>query len=68
MEAKQKTEYRRNVLVFLGLAVLTVVEFIVAINMEKPAVPLILISLIKSGLIINYFMHVYRLWRQEEHE
>ena len=28
---------------------------------------LFLIALVKAGLIVNYFMHVYRLWREESH-
>ncbi len=68
MEQKKKAEYRRNVYVFIALALLTLGEFFIAINLEDAAVPLMLIALIKAGLIINFFMHVYRLWREEEHE
>ena len=66
MEKKKKAEYRRNVYVFLALAALTLIEFFVAVNLDGSAVPLFIIALIKSGLIVYYFMHVYRLWRQEE--
>jgi cytochrome c oxidase subunit 4 len=68
VEQKKKAEYRRNVYVFIALALLTLGEFFIAINLEDAAVPLMLIALIKAGLIINFFMHVYRLWREEEHE
>ena len=68
MEQKKKAEYRRNVYVFIALALLTLGEFFIAINLEDAAVPLMLIALIKAGLIINFYMHVYRLWREEEHE
>jgi caa(3)-type oxidase subunit IV len=61
-------EYRRNAVVFIVLIVLTILELVVAINLARPGVPLILIALIKAGLIVNYFMHVYRLWRPEEHK
>ena len=67
MEQKRKAEYRRNVYVFIVLALLTLGEFFIAINLENPAVPLMIVALIKAGLIIYYFMHVYRLWREEEH-
>ncbi len=68
MEDKKKAEYRRNIIVFVALAALTLIEFFIAINLESPAVPLFIIALIKAGLIVNYFMHIYRLWQPEDHE
>jgi caa(3)-type oxidase subunit IV len=68
VERKKKAEYRRNFYVFIALALLTLGEFFIAINLEDAAVPLMLIALVKAGLIINFFMHIYRLWREEEHE
>ncbi len=53
-------------LVFLGLAVLTVVEFIVAITVTSNLPFLIVFALMKAGLIMYYFMHLLRLWRGEE--
>ncbi len=67
MEEKKKAEYRRNFYIFIVLALLTVVEFAIALNLSNPAVPLVLVALIKAGLIVNFFMHIYRLWREEEH-
>ncbi len=67
-EQKKVTEYSRNFFVFLALAVLTAIEFLVAINLEQATVPLLLIGLIKAGLIVQFFMHIYRIWRAEEHE
>ncbi len=61
-------EYRQNIYVFLGLAVLTVLEFLVAVNLEQATVALVIIALIKAGLIVQFFMHIYRLWQAEEHE
>jgi caa(3)-type oxidase subunit IV len=67
VEERKKAEYRRNFYVFIALVVLTLIEFFIAINLENAAVPLIIIGLIKAGLIVQFFMHVYRLWREEEH-
>ncbi|HCB48061.1 MAG: hypothetical protein AMJ56_03980 [Anaerolineae bacterium SG8_19] len=67
MENRKKADYRRNFYVFIALAVLTLVEIIIAINLANPAVPLLIIALIKAGLIAQFFMHIYRLWREEEH-
>jgi caa(3)-type oxidase subunit IV len=63
----KRPAYRQIILVFLVLVVLTAIEFVVAINLDNAAVPLFLIALVKAGLIVQYFMHVYRLWREEEH-
>lgn len=59
--------YRRNFNVFLALAVLTVLEYVISTQLGGSFVVLVLIALVKAGLIVNYFMHVYRLWRQERH-
>lgn len=67
MEKEEKSEYRRNIYIIITLAVLTLVEFFLAINLENPAVPLFIIALIKAGLVAQFFMHIYRLWREEEH-
>lgn len=63
----KKADYRQGFFVFLALAVLTGIEMVIAINLDNPAVALIIISLIKAGLIVQYFMHIYRLWREESH-
>jgi hypothetical protein len=31
------------------------------------AVFLLLIALIKAAIIVQFFMHIYRLWREESH-
>ena len=60
--------YRQGVYVALVLAVLTIAEAYLAIGLEYSSSSLFLIiSLIKSALVVNYFMHVYRLWREEGH-
>jgi cytochrome c oxidase subunit IV len=48
--------------VFVGLAVATAVEFVIAISTVPGALVLILIvALIKAWLIVVYFMHVGQL-------
>jgi caa(3)-type oxidase subunit IV len=64
---ENKSESRQNTFVFLALALLTLLEFWVAVTLMNPAVPLLLIAIVKSSLIVYFFMHVYRLWREEEH-
>jgi cytochrome c oxidase subunit 4 len=65
-EQTKGSAYRQILLVFVVLAVLTVIEFIVSTTIGS-AVFLILIALAKAALIAQFFMHIYRLWRPEEH-
>ena len=67
MDNRKKANYRQGIYIFLVLAVLTALEIVIATNLENPAVPLIIVALIKAGLIVQYFMHIYRLWREESH-
>ena len=67
MKEKRTAAYRQGIIVFLALALLTAVEFAVGSMLEDAAVILIVIGLIKAGLIIQFFMHIYRLWREEDH-
>jgi caa(3)-type oxidase subunit IV len=64
---KKRAGYRQGIVVFIALAVLTAIEYLVALNLSNPAVPLVIIALVKAGLIVQYFMHIYRLWREESH-
>lgn len=67
MESQKRAAARRGMMVFLALAVLTIAEFLVSQALEGATVPLLLIGLLKAGLIVQYFMHIYRLWREESH-
>lgn len=65
-EAKKEAQ-RTGVYVFLALLVLTIVESIVG-SLETPiTVLLLIIALVKAAMIVYFFMHVYRLWREESH-
>lgn len=67
MNEKKRAAYRLGIYVFVALAILTAAEFFISTSLDGPTVPLLLVALVKAGLIVNYFMHVYRLWREEEH-
>ncbi len=58
--------YRIGIVVLVALAALTGIEYIVAVTFNSAAV-LFLIALAKAALVLQYFMHVYRLWSEEEH-
>jgi hypothetical protein len=66
LAAKRQAAYRLGGLVLLGLAVLTIVEFAIGIAWAS-AVILLIIGLFKAGLILNYYMHLPRLWSEEGH-
>lgn len=53
--------YTTGILVVLALAVLTAVEFWVAVSFPS-VVFLMLIAAFKAILVIWFFMHVKRLW------
>jgi len=62
-----KAAQRNGFYIFVALLVLTIVESIVG-GLETPiTVLLLIIALVKAALIIYFFMHVYRLWREESH-
>jgi len=63
--ARRTNSYRRGVAVLLGLGVLTVLEFIVA-QFTASLVPMFIIGLGKAALIVQYFMHLYMVWTEEE--
>lgn len=54
-------------LVVLLLAVLTGVEYVIAVEMEENILPLVFIALVKAALILWYFMHIARSWAGQEH-
>lgn len=58
--------YRQIIIISVLLALLTVAEYFVAQALPS-AVFLLLIALVKAALIVQFFMHVYRLWREESH-
>ena len=64
MDGKRAAAYRLSATVALVLAVLTGVEYFV--SQEFPStVLLLLLGLFKAVAVVNYFMHISRLWRQE---
>lgn len=63
--AGRRAAYRRGLFVFIGLAVLTLVEFGIA-AWTGSAIFLFLIALLKVGLILQYYMHLGKVWGGEE--
>jgi caa(3)-type oxidase subunit IV len=67
VEERKKAENRRNIIVIVILAVLTLAEFWIALNLDNATVALLIVALVKAALIVQYFMHIYRLRREEDH-
>jgi hypothetical protein len=65
-QAKRSAAYRVGLMVLLGLAVLTAIEYGVGVALPS-MVLLLILGLFKAGLIVQYFMHVSRLWSEEGH-
>lgn len=66
MNDKKTAAYRLGLITLVILAVLTIVEFIIAVYMGA-LVLLFIIALLKAAVIIQNFMHIARLWQEESH-
>jgi cytochrome c oxidase subunit 4 len=64
--AARKAAYRLGILIFIALAILTGLEFLVAAGGSGSMVLLFLIALVKAGLIIQYYMHLRSVLGGEE--
>jgi len=62
----RKKAFRLGTIIFLLLLLLTGIEFVVGIGFNSIAL-LFAMILLKAALIVYYFMHIYRLWREESH-
>ena len=64
MEKIMSNDLKRGLFVFLLLAALTVVEYILGVS-QVPYILMWLIALIKGGLVVWFFMHVFRVFGSE---
>lgn len=62
----KKSMLSQGILIFIYLAVLTGLEFFVAISFNSVPI-LVVVALIKAALVLYYYMHVYKL-NAESHE
>lgn len=63
--SSKRKALRRGFAVFGGLAVLTAIEYIIAIGIVANFPLLAIIAILKTGLIAYYFMHIAHLWKGE---
>lgn len=66
VETLRKKKNLVGIKVFLVLAILTAIEFIIAISGANLNALLVLVALAKASLIMVYFMHIGRLFLDRE--
>jgi len=69
MEEKKKKAFRQGIMVFVGLAVLTGLEYLVGVSGGwLPA--MVVLALIKAALVVWFYMHIVRALNPEsgDHE
>ena len=57
----------QGILIFIYLAILTGLEFFIAISFNS-LVLLVVVALVKAALVVYYYMHVYKLNLEAEHD
>lgn len=55
-------------MVFLTLLVLVLLEYVLALFMDRNLPLMIVMNVVDASLIAYFFMHVVRLWRGEHRE
>src|SRR5574339_753595 len=64
---EKKSMLFQGMIIFVYLAVLTGLEFLIAISFD--AVPLlVVVALVKAALVVYYYMHIYKLNLESEHD
>jgi cytochrome c oxidase subunit IV len=66
LDEKKKQQYGVGLTIILLLSVLTIGEFTFASVGTRLATVLLALSLIKAGLVIRDYMHIGRLFSEEE--
>ena len=60
-----KKATRKGIVAAVVLAVLTIIEFIIAKSLENPLLPLLPFVVLKGWIILDTFMHVRALWSDD---
>lgn len=66
MSERKSAAYRLGLITLAMLAVLTIIEFFVAVYVQS-LVLLFIIAVVKAAIVVQNFMHIARLWREESH-
>ena len=54
--------------IFIGLAIVTAIEYVIAVEFNINLFFLAQIAVLKAGLIAVYFMHIGRAWERHEED
>lgn len=72
-DAPMISPYMKSFLVLVALGVLTGLEYVIGtadnqkiLVFSSHLIPLAAIAVVKAGIIINYYMHISRIWGDEE--
>ena len=57
---------RRGVVVFVGLGVLTAIEFAIAIGLAGSLLLLAIVAIVKTAIIAEYFMHLSSVFKTDD--
>jgi caa(3)-type oxidase subunit IV len=60
----KRQELMRGITVFVVLAIMTAVEYFLGTH-ATPAFFMWIIALVKAGLVVWYFMHIKRVFKEE---
>jgi cytochrome c oxidase subunit 3 len=61
----KSSDLRQGVLIFAYLTVLTILEYLVAVTFKAVSI-LVVVAVIKAGLVMYYYMHIYKLNAENE--
>ena len=62
---EKKSQLGQGILIFIYLAVLTGLEFFIAVSFNS-VILLVVVALVKAVLVVYYYMHVYKLNQESE--
>lgn len=68
-QSTQRQQTGRGMRVIIALAVLTIIEFAVAVMLPREyGVNLLLavIAIVKAWFVLDYFMHLFNVWRRSD--
>lgn len=66
MHQTKRSAIGRIMIVAVGLALFTGIEFFVGIAESPSTVLLFLLALVKAWMVVYFYMHISRLWSSEE--
>ena len=66
MEESKRKAYNAGILVLVVLAILTGIEYFIALSLPSAVILLFIVALLKAAPIMQVFMHMSSLWSEEE--